>query len=289
MSAAESSRAGPANSFGNSCDRRRHARSGSGLAVSERQGVGALWRARSRSSPVITRFVRVVVLFMLSVLVALPPAAASAQSAGACPQDAAPASTGPPPSNIKVDDLLQPPVSALLAKSAFFKQQWDTINASRITRVAVLARIGIQDDSRVRARAQITRYAYGSLRATIEIPAAVDLTELLPHELEHVIEQIEGLDLPALAQRRGVGVVEVRRGVYETERARAAGLQVLREVYDRTDPGVAAALGGLGRLWRALTPGTPARAVPAASPAVENPAGTRPAHRPQGRSPLHKH
>jgi hypothetical protein len=237
---------------------------------------------------VISHFVRVVVLFTLSVLVALAPAAASAQPARPCPQEATPASTAPP-SNISVDDLLQPLVSALLAKSAFFKQQWNTINASRTARVAVRARMGMQDDSLVRARGQITRYAYGSLRATIEIPAAVDLTELLPHELEHVIEQIEGLDLPALARRRGEGVVEVRRGVYETERARAAGQRVLQEVYAGTDPGVGAALGGLGRVWRALVPGTPARAVADTSPAVENPARTRPGRRPQGTSPLHKH
>src|SRR5918993_1356056 len=74
--------------------------------------------------PVITQFVRVVVPVMVSAVFALPPAAASAQPARACPQDAAPASTGPPPSNITVDDLLQPLVSALLGKSAFFKQQW---------------------------------------------------------------------------------------------------------------------------------------------------------------------
>ena len=237
----------------------------------------------------ISPFARVVVLFTVSALFALPPAAASAQPARACPQDATPASTGPPPSNIRVDDLLQPVVSALLAKSAFFRQQWDTINASRTIRVAVLARTRLQDESLARARAQITRYAYGSLRATIEIPAAVDLTELLPHELEHVIEQIEGLDLPALARRRGGAVVEVRRGVYETERARTAGLQVLREVYDGTDPGVGAALGGLGRVWRLVTPGTAGPAGPSASPGAENPARARPARRPQGTSPLHKH
>jgi hypothetical protein len=238
--------------------------------------------------PVITRFVRVVVLSTMSALVALQPAAARAQSAP-CPQEAPPASAEAAPSNVTVDDLLQPLVAVLLERSAFFKQQWATINASRVTRVAVRARTGMQDESLARARAQISRYAYGSLRATIEIPAGVDLTELLPHELEHVIEQIEGIDLPALARRRGEGVVELRRGVFETERARTAGRRVLDEVYAGTDPGVGAALGGLGRVWRALTPGTSGRTSPAGRPAVGNPVRPRPAPGSPARSPLHKH
>ena len=41
----------------------------------------------------------------------------------------------------------------------------------------------------------------------------------------------------ALAQRGESACVEVRRGVYETARARAAGLQVVREVYAEIDPG----------------------------------------------------
>ena len=81
----------------------------------------------------------------------------------------------------------------------------------------------------------------------------MDITELLPHELEHVLEQVEGIDLPALAKRRASGVQEVGRGVYETERARGAGLMALREVYGEFDP-VSAAVRGLKRVWRALTP-----------------------------------
>jgi hypothetical protein len=207
-------------------------------------------RVCSRSSPVISTFVNVVALFMV-VSFALRSAPVQAQPAVECPRDATPASPEPP-SNFHVDEILQPVVSALLAKSPTFRRQWDIINASRLVRVRVLSIIGLQDESLARARGQVSRYAFGSMRATIEIPIAADVTELLPHELEHVIEQLEGLDLAGLAQRGEQGVVEVRRGMYETARARAAGLQVVREVYAELDPAVSAAFSGVKRLFRAF-------------------------------------
>jgi hypothetical protein len=210
---------------------------------------------------VISKSVKVVALFMV-VSFALRSASVQAQPATIeCPRDATPASPAPP-SNFHVDEILQPVVSALLGKSETFRRQWDTINASRLIQVRVQSIIGLQDDSRARARGQLSRYAYGSMRATIEIPATADVTELLPHELEHVIEQLEGVDLQGLAQRGEQGVVEVRPGVYETARARAAGLQVVREVYAEFDPAVSAAFNGVKRLLRAFgaRPGRGARA-----------------------------
>jgi hypothetical protein len=211
---------------------------------------------------VTSKSVHVVALFMV-VSFGLQSAPLQAQPAVECPHDATPASPEPA-SNFHVDEILQPLVSALLTKSDTFRRQWDTINASPLIRVRVRSIIGLQDESRARARGQVSRYAHGSMRATIEIPSAADVTELLPHELEHVIEQLEGVDLRGLAQRGEQGVVEVRRGMYETARARAAGLQVVREVYAELDPAVSAAVSGVKRLFRAFGaragrgPGAPA-------------------------------
>ena len=196
-----------------------------------------------------SKSVHVVALFMI-VSFALRSAPVQAQPAVECPREATPASPEPT-SNFHIDEILQPLVSALLAKSDTFRRQWDTINASPLIRVRVLSIIGLQDNG-ARARGQVSRFAHGSIRATIEIPSAADVTELLPHELEHVIEQLEGVDLQGLAQRGEQGVVEVRRGVYETARARAAGLQVVREVYAGFDPAVSAAFSGVKRLFRAF-------------------------------------
>ena len=53
---------------------------------------------------------------------------------------------------------------------------------------------------------------------------------MLAHEFEHILEQIEGLDLPTLSRVKGSGVREVEYAVFETERAQAAGEAVAAEV-----------------------------------------------------------
>ena len=205
--------------------------------------------------PPVTRIVvhaSVLFIFMCLSLTSAPsPALAQQFEARPCPQDATPVSPEPV-GNIRVDHVLEPVVSALLTKSATFRRQWDVIGASRFIRVMVVSRPGMQDPGSARARTEVSRYAYGAIRATIEVPSATDVTELLAHEFEHVIEQLEGLDLRALARRHEAGVAEIRTGVFETARARAAGLQVYREVYGETDAAVGAAFGGIRRAWRAM-------------------------------------
>ena len=162
----------------------------------------------------------VVVLCILPALVLAPARAAQAQ--GACTMPPQPAGAAELPSNIQIDPLLQPIVDALRAKSETFRCQWRRITASRFIRITVVPSNDLREAGSARARTQLTRYAYGAMRAIVELPPAVDVTELLPHEFEHVIEQIEGLDLPALAKRGDRGVLQVQRGVFETERARSA-------------------------------------------------------------------
>lgn len=83
----------------------------------------------------------------------------------------------------------------------------------------------------------------GILIADIDIPILRlqprQNVEYIAHELEHVLEQIEGLDLPALARTRGSGVhaidtETVRR--FETRRAISVGQTVEREFFFSPDP-----------------------------------------------------
>jgi hypothetical protein len=67
------------------------------------------------------------------------------------------------------------------------------------------------------------------LRADVHLPPGSALTEMVAHEFEHIVEQIEGLDLRRLARVRGSGVREVERDVFETDRAQAAGRSVMME------------------------------------------------------------
>ena len=89
----------------------------------------------------------------------------------------------------------------------------------------------------------------------MEVPAGTLFAELLAHEFEHVLEQIEGVDLAALAASSGAAR-QVEAGVFESERARAAGRAVAGELYGTDVPVIGGIGRGVGRLarrlWRAL-------------------------------------
>jgi hypothetical protein len=57
-----------------------------------------------------------------------------------------------------------------------------------------------------------------------------DVVELIAHEMEHVREQTEGVNLRLLAMIRSSGIVQVGRNRFESERAVNVGLAVAREV-----------------------------------------------------------
>jgi hypothetical protein len=86
---------------------------------------------------------------------------------------------------------------------------------------------------RAGARTAMTRVD-GQLRAAIvEVPGpdATQLVELIAHEFEHILEQLDGVDLAAWAGRSGVRRVggSDREGPFETERARQVGRLVAGE------------------------------------------------------------
>ena len=176
------------------------------------------------------------------VLTALPAAAPAAQDPPAEPTSI--------PQNVRVSPMLQPVFAMLLEKSATFRRQCSRIAAARHVRVTVLSAPSFQEQAPPRARASIARHVYGLIQAVIEIPVSPDLPELLAHELEHVIEQVDGVDLLALAAAGVGGVFEVDPGVFETARARAAGRAVLRDLFGETDPALKRTVRRVGRALR---------------------------------------
>jgi hypothetical protein len=92
------------------------------------------------------------------------------------------------------------------------------------------------------------------MQAVIEIPISPDMVELLPHELEHVIEQLDGVDLVALAAAGTDGVSEVDPRIFETARARAAGRAVIRELFGGTDPALSTAAKRVAHAVRLVRP-----------------------------------
>ncbi len=133
------------------------------------------------------------------------------------------------PDSIKLSDGLEPMVHWALEHSPSFRRQCRALAAAPDLRATV--RVAFRPaGATARARTSFRQGEWGALAAEIEIRSAPDLTELLAHEFEHLIEQLDGVDLQALA-RKG----EARRlsdGAFETDRAIAAGLQVAGEVVD---------------------------------------------------------
>jgi hypothetical protein len=192
---------------------------------------------------VTTRVVRLVVVLCIVIngFTTAPAAAQGAESTGALV-----------PPNIRIDSFLTDAIEVLRRKSATFRRQCDTIRAAGHVRITITAAWMPRLMTEPRARASISRFVFGHLRAAIEVPTHGDHAELIPHELEHVIEQIEGIDLPSLASAGRQGISRVADGSFETDRAKAAGLAAAAEVYGETDPALKGAITRVGRMWRAI-------------------------------------
>jgi hypothetical protein len=70
--------------------------------------------------------------------------------------------------------------------------------------------------------------------ATVHLTAgADDPAELMAHEFEHIVEQLDGVDLPVRAAVPGSGVRACSDGSYETIRAARIGRLVADETAGR--------------------------------------------------------
>ena len=135
------------------------------------------------------------------------------------------------PANLIVSPMYRPLIESMLRQSATFRRQCLRIEGE--PRVTVNLRIAVSPRrSDVRATTHMTRQPEGHLSALIEIYPINDNVELIAHEFEHVIEQLDEVDLAARARLRDPGV----RGlpgdshVFETSRALKVGLKVTEEV-----------------------------------------------------------
>jgi hypothetical protein len=161
------------------------------------------------------------------------------------------------PDSIELEEGLEPMIRWALEHSPTFRQQCRALAASPRLR----ARVGVSYPpalGRLRAHTSITETQSGVLTAKIEILSVLDLTELIAHEFEHVLEQLDGVDLHALAHSG-----DARRladGAFETDRAITAGQQVAGELVNNAPDRVRSAGASLWRgLRRAVGAGTRAR------------------------------
>ena len=127
------------------------------------------------------------------------------------------------PSNIDAGMFARDMI-ALLRRSETFRSQSERI--ARAPRARVTIEIASSLDSG-RAQTTIHRYTSGAIKAEIVVLFGENYRELLAHEFEHVLEQIEGLDLRQEAALGRAWLLP--SGAFETRRAYATGMQVLRE------------------------------------------------------------
>jgi hypothetical protein len=115
-------------------------------------------------------------------------------------------------------------VMSLLGRSETFRSQCDRL--ARSPRVQV--RIGIVLSLHSgRAQTAIQRLPSGAITADVLVVFGEDYRELLAHEFEHILEQVEGVNLQHEAAEGRAWVLP--GGAFETRRALATGAQVVRE------------------------------------------------------------
>lgn len=135
------------------------------------------------------------------------------------------------PPNLVVSDMYRPLVEAMLRGSPTFRRQCVRIAAEPELTVRLTVSPPPKRSTH-RAMTSLTRNAHGDLTAVVEIGAFEDTQELIAHELEHVIEQLDGIDLAARASLPNTGVTPLggRAAVFETTRAQHVGLKVVSEL-----------------------------------------------------------
>ena len=144
--------------------------------------------------------------------------------------DATPAQFSPPP-NVVMSDTYRALVETMLSRSSTFRRQCARIASER----GLLVRVSISTPSwrsDFRATTRMIRQDNGHLTAYIAIGPKYDVVELIAHELEHVIEQLDGVDLAqrAAAPHSGVSQLSGTPGIFETQRATRIGQRVSAEV-----------------------------------------------------------
>jgi hypothetical protein len=130
------------------------------------------------------------------------------------------------PPNLVAPEILTPLLTRMWRSSATFRRQC----AQLAEHPEVTIRIALDPGTtHGRAFSRVHRGEAG-VRASVQIEMRdpAQYVEYLAHELEHVLEQIDGTDRVRLARQHVDGVVKVG-GVYETARARSVGRTVARE------------------------------------------------------------
>jgi len=135
-----------------------------------------------------------------------------------------------PPFNLQVNVAFQPVVERMWQGSPTFRRQCRRLAAEPGLQVKVLGEDQPARASFADARTAMTFQGNVLVTASVYLKHSANAAELLAHELEHILEQLDRVDLQAQA---GNGAVwRSDRISFETRRAVEAGRRVTREIMD---------------------------------------------------------
>ena len=133
--------------------------------------------------------------------------------------------------SLRIAPALHDVVADLCRRSPTFRRQVARLaDADGLT---VTVRLGaFQPTSSWRAQTVITQVGGHVRSADVQVPAGDGrlVAELIAHEFEHILEQLDGRDLPKLANNHSNGVWYSGSDVIETDRAIRAGRTVRDEL-----------------------------------------------------------
>jgi len=157
---------------------------------------------------------RLIVVFMTLVAIMSPGVTTRAkEDPASCPRTL--------PDNIELPRDLERILARVYRSSPTFRAQCGRI--AEAGALAVSVKLDTSIPSSYQAFTMIYRRGH-ALRADVHLPpATMAMAELVGHEFEHILEQLDGLNLRMLSHVRGSGVRESSFDVYETIRAQRAG------------------------------------------------------------------
>jgi hypothetical protein len=132
------------------------------------------------------------------------------------------------PCRVLAQSHLRPLLDELWALSITFRQQCRRLSGAR---AVVLLQGASAAETVWNAESRIGLRADGGVTARVRVRFGRESVEVIAHELEHVIERIDGVHLALDAMRPASGTT-LAGGAYETRRATEAGRRVAKEVRD---------------------------------------------------------
>ena len=122
----------------------------------------------------------------------------------------------------------------MLQRSATFREQYRRIAETPLVVVGVRTDIRLCETSD-KARTTFRRYQTGLMVAAVAISPGAHQEEWIAHEFEHILEQLDGQNLPQLARSHAKDVWFSGSDVIETGRAIRAGRAVRSEMQQVTN------------------------------------------------------